>query len=98
MKINIKRTGGYAGLEEELAAVDTSRLEPGAAQRVEGLTSSMGFFDLPAVAEDDAVGADMFRYNITVSDGGREHTVSFGEESPSAAPLRDLIEELKQLS
>jgi hypothetical protein len=98
MKINLKRTGGYAGLEEELAAVDTSRLEPGAARRVEGLISSAGFFDLPAVAEDDAVGADMFRYTMTVSEGGREHTTSFGEGSPSAAPLSNLIEELKRLS
>jgi hypothetical protein len=98
MKISLKRTGGYAGLEEEVAAVDTSRLEPGAARRVEGLVGSAGFFGLPAVGLDDAVGADMFRYSLTVSDGGREHTASFVEGSLSAAPLSGLIEELKRLS
>jgi hypothetical protein len=98
MKINVKRTGGYAGLEEELAAVDTSRLEPGAARRVEQLVDGAGFFELPALAADDAAGADMFRYTVTASDGGREHSVSFGEGSPSAAPLLGLLEELKRLT
>jgi hypothetical protein len=98
MKINVKRTGGYAGLEEELASVDTSRLEPGAARRVEQLLDGAGFFDLPAAAADDAVGADMFRYEVTASDGGRQNTVSFSEGSPSAAPLLGLVEELKRLS
>lgn len=98
MKINVKRTGGYAGLEEELAAVDTSRLAPDAARRVEQLIDGAGFFSLPAADADGAVGADMFRYTVTASDGGREHTVSFVEESPSAAPLFGLIEELKRLT
>ncbi len=50
------------------------------------------------MAADDAVGADMFRYSVTASDGGREHTVTFAEGSPSAAPLLGLVEELKRLA
>jgi len=98
MKINVKRTGGYAGLEEELVSVDTSRLEPDAARRVEQLISDAGFFELPAEDTGDAVGADMYRYTVTASDGGQRNTVSFSQGSPSAAPLLALIEELKRLS
>jgi hypothetical protein len=98
MKINVKRTGGYAGLEEDVAAVDTSKLDAGESRRVEQLIRDAGFFGLPAEAADDAVGADMRRYNVTVSDGGQQHTVSFNEGSGSAATLLGLIEELKRLA
>jgi hypothetical protein len=99
MKITVKRTGGYAGLSEEVAAVDTSRLDPAVAKRVEQLTRNLVFSDQPdAAASDEAVGADMFRYEITASDGERQHTLAFSEGSSGAAPLLSLVEDLKQLS
>jgi hypothetical protein len=98
MKINVKRAGGYAGLEEQVVSVDTSRLEPAAARRIEQQIDGAGFFDLPAAGADDPVGADMYRYEFTASDGGRQNTVSFSQGSPSAASLFSLIEELKRLS
>jgi hypothetical protein len=98
MKIIVKRTGGYAGLSEEVVAVDTSQLDTAEAQRVEHLIQSKGFFNLPANAADDAVGADMFRYEIAVSDGARQHTVAFNEGSTGGAPLLDLVEGLKRLA
>jgi hypothetical protein len=98
MKIIVKRTGGYAGLSEEVVAVDTSQLDPAEARRVEHLIQSTGLFNPSANAADDAVGADMFRYEITVSDGERQHTIAFIEGSTGAAPLLDLVEGLKRLA
>jgi hypothetical protein len=98
MKITVQRTGGYAGLTEEIAAVNTAQLAPAAARRGEQLIQQAGFFNLPAKATGDAVGADMFRYEIIASDGERQHTVAFTDGSPDAAPLLKLIEDLKQLA
>jgi hypothetical protein len=97
MIINVKRTGGYAGLNEEVAALDTGRLEDSSARRAEQLLADANFFNLPADAAEE-VGADTFRYEITASDGGRSHAVSFSEGNPKAAPLLELVENLKRLA
>jgi|RhiMetdeSRZDD1v2_1073273.scaffolds.fasta_scaffold69582_5 Emfourin len=98
MKVSVKRVGGFAGLTEEVAAVDTAQLDAAAAQQVEQIIQSVGFFDLPAAIAGDTIGADLFQYEITVSEGDRQHTVTFmDDESPETAPLRRLVETLTQM-
>ena len=98
MQVSVKRSGGFAGLTEEVAAVETAQLDAAAAQQVEQLIQSVGFFDLPATISGGTIGADLFHYEITVSEGDRQHTVTFtDDESPEIAPLRRLVETLTQM-
>jgi hypothetical protein len=99
MKVSVKRVGGFAGLTEEVAAVDMAQLDAAAAQQVEQMIQSVGFFDLPATIAGGTIGADLYRYEITVSEGDRQHTVTFGtdDDRPETAPLRRFIETLTQM-
>lgn len=97
MKVSVKRTGGYAGLNEEVVAVDTAQIDPVAAQGIEQIVQSFGFFNLPATVGGGGIGADLIRYEITVSDGGRQHIVAFEDDgSLETAPLRGLVDSLSQ--
>ena len=92
MQIKVRRTGGFAGIEEELGSVDTASLEGGAREQLETLVREVDFFSLPAAIEGE-VGADQFRYEVTVEDGGRGQTVVFtGEGGPQAEALRRLTD------
>jgi hypothetical protein len=92
VRISVRRTGGFAGIEEDLGAVDTAALAPDETERLERLVHDAGFFDLPAAVEGE-VGADQFRYEVTVEEGGRTRTVTLvGEGGGPAAALRELVD------
>jgi hypothetical protein len=92
MKVSVKETGGFAGLSQDVAAADTAVLGA-AAQPIERAVHEAGFFDLPSRV-GEWIGSDPVLYEVTVSDGSREHTVSFVkyDESPATAPLRKVVE------
>jgi hypothetical protein len=91
MQVTVRRSGGFAGIDEEVGSVDTASLDAGAREQVERLVEEAGFFALPAAVEDE-VGADQFRYDVTVSEGGRTHAVAFRGEGPRAETLRRLVD------
>jgi hypothetical protein len=92
LRISIKRTGGFAGLSETIAEKDTAAIPSAVAERLAGLVAASDFFALPAALPGKA-GADMHRYEITVEDGARRHTVAFvDDESPAIGPLKRLVE------
>jgi hypothetical protein len=92
MRISVRRSGGFAGIEEEVGALDTTGLAPEAREELERLVGETDFFALPAAVEGE-VGADQFRYEVTVEDEGRAHTVTFvGEGGDQAAALRRLVD------
>ncbi len=95
MKISVKRTGGYAGLPEDLAAINTAALPVAVAQQVEQMVQEIRFFDLPAVVSGGTIGADLFNYEVTITEDDRHHTVVFVDnDSPETAPLRRLVDAL----
>src|SRR5689334_12601819 len=97
MKITIRHRGGYAGLDEEVAAIDTAQLAPEQARQIEAAINNVGFFTQPAYTGE--VGADMLRYEISVSDGARTHAIAFAEDgSPETAALRALVDEVSRLA
>ena len=96
MRISVKRIGGYAGVSEEVASADTAILDPARAQQLEQTVRACRFFDLPPHVPGATVGADLFRYEITVTEGDRRHTVTFDEDGPEIVPLRDLVAALTQ--
>jgi hypothetical protein len=91
MEVTVRRSGGFAGIDEELGSVDTASLDSGTREQLEQLVAEADFFALPAAVEDE-VGADQFRYDITVSEGGRSHSVAFRGEGPRADTLRRLVD------
>lgn len=96
MRISVRRSGGFAGIDEQVGTVETAALDPAAREQLETLVREADFFSLPAAVEGD-VGADQFRYEIAVDDGGRSHTVTFVGDSGRAASLRRLADAVAAL-
>jgi len=85
-------------LTENIVDLNTTQLNTAAAQQVEQLVQSLRFFDLPATISGGGIGADFFHYEITVTQGDRQHTTAFDDDdSPVTAPLRRFVEALIQM-
>ena len=93
MKISATGSGGFSGMREHYE-LDTGELDQGAS--IEALLHSLDFF---GAAPPPALGADIGRWDITVADGARRHTVTFAEDgSPDAAPWQALVSQLRNLA
>lgn len=91
MHIVVTRSGGFAGLTEQLASVDADTL-PDSGRHVKELLQASGFFQMPAQVSE-VLGADLFQYQITIKEGGREHRVAFVDDgSPAAASLLQVVQ------
>jgi hypothetical protein len=103
MQVRVVRAGGFAGIEEQVASVDTDAAPSG--PEIEARIKEIGFFDLPATLEEET-GADQMRYEVTVNDGGRERTVTYssdpsldqGAEGGVRAELDAMVQQLIQLA
>jgi hypothetical protein len=92
MKITVERTGGFAGLTENLGSLDTEWLGPAKRKAVEERVRSIGFFKLPEQVSGGQVGADFQTYRVTVADGPtQQRTVTFTGDAPDSQPLQELI-------
>ena len=97
MQISITRTGGYAGKLEYF--LDTSRLEPGAAARIEQTIRKNALYALTRDPGGESIGADMQKCDVMIVDGDRRQRVVFTEDgSPGTEPLTNLINELVSVS
>ena len=82
MRVSIKRTGGFAGLIDDLGSAEAP---PSSA-----LVSAVERLRSAGVGEH--IGADLFRYEVTVEEGGRSETRTFQDGDPPESPvLRELI-------
>lgn len=90
MRVMIERTGGFAGLQETVAAYDTEDLPEQEAAKVYDAVAALRA--ATARGEPSEVGADLMTYRITVGDGpGQVYTVP-EEPSPGLAdPLAALL-------
>ncbi|HKP53753.1 MAG TPA: protealysin inhibitor emfourin [Chloroflexia bacterium] len=97
MIIKVQRSGGFAGITENLGTVDTDELNKKSARKVESTVQRLDFFNLPATISG-GIGADMMHYEVTVTNPGEEYTVTFDDDgSPEAAPLRQLVDLVAEL-
>lgn len=88
MKISARACGGFAGLAQ---AYDLDTAEhPGGAE-LEHLLGRLDFF---SAAPACAIGADLPRWEITVEDGDRRHTV-FVREDGSGGDWQHLLDRLR---
>jgi hypothetical protein len=88
MKITAKGSGGFAG-RTECYELDTNCRSDGAS--VEALLQRLDFF---GAAPACAVGADIPRWEITVDDGPRRHTVTVTEDGTGGGWM-SLLEHLR---
>ncbi|MFC1864268.1 protealysin inhibitor emfourin [Chloroflexota bacterium] len=96
MRIEIERSGGFAGMLVH-ATIDTGTLPSEQAKELESLVSAAGFFELPARAAVPPSGADRFKYKITIKSGETKHTVETSDEAAPAS-LRPLLRRLTVLA
>jgi len=83
MKVSIKRSGGFAGLSDELGSAAGSH-QSALGEAVRRLKARAG--------AEDQIGADLFRYEVTVDEGGASQTLTVRDGDPPASDsLRELL-------
>jgi hypothetical protein len=97
VRVEFKIEGGFAylpGLSQPVT-IDTDRLSPKEAGKLERLVEAAGFFGLPATSEPPRGGADFRSYIISISSAGGSHTVKIVEpvENPQLQALIDYLGE-----
>ncbi len=94
LRIELTRSGGFAGLTTTVGELDTSELPEDEAREVEAMVHEA---DMPKLLTDSPIkgkGADRFQYHLALEDdsGRRELTVS---EDQMPEELRPLVERLR---
>lgn len=98
MKILVKKIGGFAGIIETIVDVDITQLPVDTAKQIELLVREARFFELSSIVPEEIIGADMFRYELTITDNTKNHTVNFGEHKNSQTTLLwKLVDTLRQI-
>jgi hypothetical protein len=77
MQITVERSGGFTGMPLT-SSIDTAHLPPEQATHLRHLVETADFFHLPTTLSAPAQ-PDRFEYEVTVQEGDRKHTVTFGE-------------------
>lgn len=99
MLITIRHRGGYAGLDKEIARVDTIRLSSDAAKKIEAAVEQLDLKKLSGSASGQAVGADFLAYEITLDRGGAHNTVRVADDGGEVArKIREFAEVLRPYS
>lgn len=89
MRVHFERSGGFAGRK-----LSTSIDEPVPTELRNALEGAR-FFDLPSRGTGPARGADRMQYSITVTDGGKSHTVTVSDGAVPE-PLQPVIDYLSK--
>ncbi|HVR07750.1 MAG TPA: protealysin inhibitor emfourin [Thermoanaerobaculia bacterium] len=97
MRIRLRRSGGFAGLQTPPVEIDSQQLPADKARELEQLVTRARLFEPPAgsgTAQPAAAPApgparDAFQYDLSIDDGGRSQAVRLHEGSmhPDAARL-----------
>ena len=82
MRIQVVRTGGFAGLRRE-CAVETDQLAPHERLELERLVAEARFFDLPARQTSGL--PDVIQYRVRVEVQGRVHEVATDDQTADEA-------------
>jgi emfourin len=87
-RLTLKRSGGFAGIEDEPVRVEADRLAPALRERLPALL---------AAPPPEVAGADLPRYELTVEDGDERRTVAWHDDgSDAVADLRALADEVRR--
>jgi hypothetical protein len=98
MKIRVRRTGGFAGLDETLYDVDTGTLSASAASELDRKLSSLDAAVRSEGAAPRPAGADLFKYEISVRDRQRQRSLVVTDDGAAASQvMRELLDELSRI-
>lgn len=67
MRLKLTRTGGFAGIKLPPVEVDTAKLPPKVARRVESLVAGANFFELPKTLSVKKPQPDRFQYSLQIA-------------------------------
>ena len=96
LRLTFEMDGGFAYIPAlaKPYEVDTATIDPTEAATLRTLLTESHFFTLPARPENPPRGGDQRTFTITVTQGGRSHTVTLTE--PIANPaLANLVDHLR---
>jgi hypothetical protein len=79
MKLAATKSGGFAGVREELGPIDDDALPDDLRAKIEQELERVGFSEMPSEPPRHTPIDDGFNYTITVTDGDRSHCVAFGD-------------------
>jgi hypothetical protein len=80
MKIELERSGGFAGIKLK-RSLDSADLSPSQAKRLENLLESAQFFDWTPERNKPDQGPDRFHYRLTIEAERGTRTIEVGEAS-----------------
>ena len=94
MQVSFSRSGGFAGVMMA-ATADTDTLPPEDAAHLRSLVEAADFFQLTPIMTGTTTRPDRFQYEISVTDGDRNHSVTVSESNVPGAlrPLLDWMQE-----
>lgn len=96
MKISIKKLGGFAGIEEMLASVDSDRLPKATAGEIRNHLRELSAL---STRTSKPVGADQFHYEIEITETGvAPRTVSVIDEGDPNHPAMKHVAALLELA
>jgi len=95
MQITIKRRGGFAGLEEHLAAVDVDTLPKPVADQLQEHVTHLATL---SAQSPPPVGADQFRYEIDIAEpGAQPRTLTVVDHGDPEQPLMKQVRAILDL-
>jgi hypothetical protein len=94
LRIELTRSGGYAGLTTKLGELDTAELPEVEAREIEELVRKADVPKFAAASPMRGGGADRFQYDLIVEDSGGRHELAMSEDK-IPAELRPLIDRLR---
>jgi hypothetical protein len=99
MKILVRRTGGFAGISETLYDVDTSTLDASAAAELERKVRQLESEASSEGAAAKPVGADLFKYEISLTDQLGQRTITVPDDGSHVALLtHELVDGLSAVA
>ena len=95
MQITIKRRGGFAGLEEQLTAVDVDTLPKPVADQLQEHVTHLATL---SAQSPPPVGADQFRYEIDIAEpGAQPRRLTVVDEGNPEQPLLQQVRAILDL-
>jgi hypothetical protein len=94
LRIELTRSGGYAGLTTKLGELDTSELPETDARDIEELVRNADVPKLAAASPIRGAGADRFQYELTIEAADGRHELLMSEDRVPDQ-LRPLIDRLR---
>ncbi len=89
MKIVMRASGGFAGLEaSEVGRFDTEELPPAQRRRVEDLINRL------VDTAGEAVGADLMHYELEIEDATGRRQIAVDDTGEPDSPFQQLLAEL----